>query len=53
MSHTSLRGSSPPRAFHHVKRRWRRGVWVEYALVALFVAFTVSQFLLVLGTKAS
>ena len=51
MSYTSLRGSSPPRAFHHLKRRWRRGVLVEYALVALFVAFTVIQFLFVFGAK--
>ena len=53
MSHASIREPSSTNAVHHLKRRWRRGVLVEYALVALFIAFTVSQFLFVFGTKAS
>ena len=49
MSHFSIRDSSSSLdRLHRLQQRWRRGLLVEYALVALFVAFTVIQLLFVL-----
>jgi len=32
---------------------WQRGLMIEYALIASFVAFTIVQFVFVVGFKAS
>jgi hypothetical protein len=48
--------SSKPSSFddlHRLKKRWQRGLAIEYALIASFLAFTVIQFLFVVVTKAS
>ena len=34
---------------HRLKRRWQRGLAVEYALIVLLIAFSAFQFLFVAG----
>ena len=34
---------------HRLKRRWQRGLAVEYALIVLLIAFSAFQFLFVVG----
>ena len=53
MSYTT---NSKPSSFddlHRLKKGWQRGLAIEYVLIASFIAFTVIQFLFVVGTKTS
>ena len=38
--------------FRRLKKSWRRGRAIEYALIALLIAFTAFQVLLAVGAKA-
>ena len=52
---SSTTGSRPTSSnlLHGLKKTRQRGVVIEYALIASFVAFTIVQFLYVLGIRAS
>jgi len=38
--------------FRRLKKSWRRGRAIEYALIALLIAFTAFQVVLAVGAKA-
>jgi hypothetical protein len=52
---SSTTGSRPTSSdlLHGLKKSWQRGLALEYVLVASFVAFTIVQFLFVIGIKSS
>ena len=46
--------NSKPLSFdqlHRLKKRWQRGLAIEYALIALLIAFSAFQFLSVVGSR--
>jgi hypothetical protein len=51
---SSTTGSRPTSSdlLHGLKKSWQRGLALEYALIAAFVAFTIFQFLYVVGIRA-
>ena len=53
MSYTTISKPSSSDDLHRFKKRWQRGLAIEYALIASFIAFTIIQFLFVVGIKAS
>ena len=52
---SSTTGSRPTSSdlSHGLKKTWQRGLMIEYALVASFVALTIVQFVFVVGIRAS
>jgi hypothetical protein len=53
MSSTTASRPTSSDLSHGFRTSWQRGMVIEYVLVASFVAFTVVQFLFVVGVKAS
>lgn len=51
---SSTTGSRPTSSdlLHGLKKTWQRGLLIEYALIASFVAFTIVQFVFVVGLWA-